>query len=386
MISVITKSRNMNNNKTLVTLAIHTNEKAQMLQDVLAEAGVEVSIEKIDRNNPDKISPGVRVRIKEEDLSRALAVVEGLHLFGYNNDTWNADGDSQRILVPVDFSNYSLNACRVAFNMAKEINAKVKIFHAYFSPYYPSAFPIADAFDHAKIAGEEVRSNLDFVKENMNNLLVQIDSEVQSGRFPAANYSYTIREGLAEEEIVAYAKEYKPSLIVMGTKGKGHNSNLPIGSVTAEVLESTSVPILAIPENSMFEDWCSTQHIAFLSNFSQRDLVSFDSMTKLLKDQSVRITLMHLNVPGKKNTFWSEDQMKAVYEYFATKYPNMNIGYKLMEADEPIKKLDEFFIENKVDVVALNTRRRNTFMRIFAPSLSRKILFNSTTALLVLRG
>ena len=69
------------------------------------------------------------------------------------------------------------------------------------------------------------------------------------------NYSYVLREGLPEEEIVTFTKEYKPSIIVMGTRGKDQKDADLIGSVTAEVIEMTHVPLIAIPENTPFKDF-----------------------------------------------------------------------------------------------------------------------------------
>ncbi len=54
----------------LVTLAIHTNEKAQILKTVLENENIEVHINDVDIDNPG-VSTGVRIRIKELDLPRA---------------------------------------------------------------------------------------------------------------------------------------------------------------------------------------------------------------------------------------------------------------------------------------------------------------------------
>lgn len=110
----------------LVTLAIHTNEKAQILKHVLEGENIEVHINDVDLDNPG-VSAGVRIRIKESDLPKALSVVESRHLFSYDEEeTYRTDDGRQRILIPVDFSDYSLKACRIAFNLARELGAKVK--------------------------------------------------------------------------------------------------------------------------------------------------------------------------------------------------------------------------------------------------------------------
>ena len=59
----------------LVTLAIHTFEKAQILKTMLETEGIEVYIHNVNQIQP-VVSAGVRVRIKESDLPRALKITE----------------------------------------------------------------------------------------------------------------------------------------------------------------------------------------------------------------------------------------------------------------------------------------------------------------------
>ena len=59
----------------LVTLAILTFSKAQILKSVLENEGIEASIHNVNLIQP-VISSGVRVRVKESDLPHALQIVE----------------------------------------------------------------------------------------------------------------------------------------------------------------------------------------------------------------------------------------------------------------------------------------------------------------------
>lgn len=369
----------------LVTLAIHTNEKAQILKNVLEAENIEVHINDVDINNPS-VSTGVRIRIKESDLPKALNVVESRHLFSYDEEeTYRTDDGRRRILVPVDFSEYSLKACRVAFNLAKELDAKVKILHVYFNPYYPTALPMAEAFAYQGKEEKEFQNIIEKVKENIQKLCNTIDKKVSEGEFPPVNYSYVLREGLPEEEIVTFTKEYKPAIIIMGTRGKDQKDADLIGSVTAEVIEMTHVPLIAIPENTPFTDFRQVKHIAFLTNFSQRDLISFDLLAKLLQPFShIRISLTHISV--KKSDRWDEIKLEGIKSYFSKQYPNLNLDYKLIDTDDMLNSLDEYIKNDNIQVLALTTSKRNIFARMFSPSISRKMLFHSDTPLLVLRG
>lgn len=368
----------------LVTLAIHTNEKAEILKSVLESENIEVHIEDVDKQKP--VLAGVRIRIKESDLPRALNVVESRHLFRYDNEeTYRTDDGRSRILIPVDFSDYSLKACRIAFNMAKAINAKVKIMHVYFNPYYPTALPMAEAFAYQGKEEKEFQSIIEKVKENIQKLCNTIDEKIREGEFPAINYSYVLREGLPEEEIVDFTKEYKPALIVMGTRGKNQKDADLIGSVTAEVIEMSRIPLMAIPENTPFTDVASVKKVAFLTNFSQRDLVSFDAMINLLEPYKKDMLIELVHITGKKSE-WDKIKLEGIKSYFSKQYPTSMFSYKLINTDDMLTSLDEYIKDNAIEILALTTSKRNIFARMFSPSISRKMLFHSDTPLLVLRG
>ena len=79
-----------------------------------------------------------------------------------------------------------------------------------------------------------------------------------------------LREGIPEEEILRYSKEYRSRIVIMGTRGKNQKDIDLIGSVTAEVIERSRVPVLAIPENTPFKQLAEAKRIAFITNFDQR--------------------------------------------------------------------------------------------------------------------
>ena len=113
----------------LVTLAILTYTKAQILKNVLENEGIETYIHNVNQIQP-VISSGVRLRIKESDLPRALKITESSvwlaeSIVGEKTPKVEDDNDSKKILIPVDFSNYSIKACEFGFNLAKAYGAEV---------------------------------------------------------------------------------------------------------------------------------------------------------------------------------------------------------------------------------------------------------------------
>ena len=69
---------------------------------------------------------------------------------------------------------------------------------------------------------------------------------------------------MPEETIVEYAKENKPEMIVMGTRGAGKKEKELIGSVTAEVLDSCRFPVLTVPESVNLSNIDDIKHAVLL--------------------------------------------------------------------------------------------------------------------------
>lgn len=366
----------------LVTLAIHTDEKARILKDVLVNEGIEVTIDNVNIDQPE-VSAGVRVRIKESDLPQALNLVENRHLFRNKAEEQRVDDGRKRILVPIDFSDYSMKACQIAFNMAYVLNAKVKILHVYFNPFYPSALPFSDVFTYQAKEEEAFQSVIDKVREDIKSLCKKIDKKIADGEFPTINYSYVLREGLPEEEIISFSKEYNPAIIVMGTRGKSQKDIDLIGSVTAEVIEASHTPLIALPEKTHLSDFGEVKNLAFFTNFSQRDLVAFESMMSILKFYKPKVFLTHIS---SKRDAWDEIKLEGVNSYFKKQYPDVEFDYGILNGNELNEDIERYIHAKKIDVLAIPTSKRNIFARMFNPSIARKMLFHTNTPIFVLRG
>lgn len=155
--------------------------------------------------------------------------------------------------------------------------------HVYFTPIYATSLPYGDVFNYQLSDEENVRNILQKVHSDLNALSDKVKAKVTSGEFPDIKYTCVLREGIPEEEILRYSKENRPRIIIMGTRGKNQKDIDLIGSVTAEVIERSRVPVLAIPENTPFKEFNAVKRIAFITNFDQRDLIAFDSLINSLK-------------------------------------------------------------------------------------------------------
>lgn len=369
----------------LVTLAIHTYQKALIIKTLLKNKGIEVYLHNVNLIQP-VVSSGVRVRIKESDLPRALKLIEDTGgIFDEKADEEkDKNTETKNILIPVDFSDYSVRACEIGFNMAAKIGVEVKIVHAYFSPVYPTILTFGETFSYQSGIGDEVSIQIimEKVKADTEKFESVIKNKVTTKEWPDIKYEILLREGLPEEEIVALSKELKSSLIVMGTRGKSQKDADLIGSVTAEVIEMSKCPVFAIPENTPFSNISEIKRIAFGTSFDSRDLIAVDTLFKMFENQDISFIFFH--VSHKQDT-WDEIKLAGIKEYFEKQYPNIKVSYDVIDGNDFIFNLEKFVRGNKIDIISLATHKRNIFAKIFNPSMATKMLFHADTPMLVIR-
>ncbi len=139
-----------------------------------------------------------------------------------------------KILLPVDFSKFSLYALKYAVSLAKEFKAKLYVMHvvdvylhdpAYFTPFI-SDRPVKE--DYA----EKARSHID------ENILPQVPRGIET--------EVVVRDGKPFVEIVRFAREEAVDLIVIATHGRTGLSHAMMGSVAEKVVRKAPCPVLSV--------------------------------------------------------------------------------------------------------------------------------------------
>lgn len=379
---------NTNNNKkeqNLVTVAIHSYEKAVILKSILESEGIEAVLHGVSIIQPT-VPGNVRVRINEEDLPKALSIIEQVDFTSHvesEDDIEKAVGTNV-VLIPVDFSNYTIKTCEFGFNLANDIKSDIVLMHSFYTPYYPMAVPFGDSFAVQNSDREVYKDIKAKVEKQMADLIKEIKDKIAKDELPKVSFTNIIVEGLPEEEIISYSKKKRPKAIVMGTRGSNAKDLDLIGSVTAEVIDGSRTPIFAIPENSKDMDISQIKNIGFLTNFREREFKAFDIMMNFIKPYPITVNLAHMT---RKGDVWDEIKLSGTQKYLEEQYPTLALEYTLLDRDKQLELvLEEFVGQNKIDLIAMSSSRRGLFARIFNPGIARRMLFHSDTPLLVIKG
>ncbi len=364
----------------IITLVVLSNEKAQVLKMLLEQEGIECFLEHQNLIQ-GAVSMGVNVNIKEEDFSKALPILENLL---YENMVKEAakkkKGEEARILLPIDFSDYSRKAADFAMELAKEVGAEITVFHTFYDPMINS-LPFPDTFMYNVDTEELVLEIQEKAEEGMEEFKKYIEEKNKKLGDKKVSIKFEMAKGIAEEEIVHYSKEYEPWLIIMGTRGKDRKSVDLIGSVTAEVIDMSKYPVLVIPEDFQYKGLANIKKVLYTTSFDEADFKALDVLEKFLRPWNVKIICVH--VESKEHSKWDEVRMEGLNEYMKKTYNHTDVVCDLIDSDDFLEGIEHYVKEHDIDFISITTKRRSFISRMFNPSIAKKMLFHSTTPMLV---
>lgn len=272
----------------------------------------------------------------------------------------------KRILIPTDFSDNASNALEYAVETAQALQSELLIMHVYTPPVS------RQSAIHA-IMAEEIGRATRKAQEQIGTIVKTIKTE-----YPSLSCSGEVAVGETVSEILTLAADREVDLIIMGTRGATKMSNVIFGSNTASIIEESICPVLCIPDNATYK---RPEKILYSTNFSYSDISSATLLTELARAFHARVLFAHI-VVGSEET----DEEKEVINKFAEEIRKVT-GYEKIEgvviSDANVNTgLDALIEKTGVDIIALATRKRSLFEKIFNPSITKKFSYYTNTPLL----
>ncbi|MCL4502762.1 MAG: universal stress protein [Deltaproteobacteria bacterium] len=143
----------------------------------------------------------------------------------------------KKILCPVDFSEPSHHALKIAVEMARQFGAALNVIHVI--PPVPVHSPYPDppnaSSDYEPLHQQELALESE---ESLKNMIRWVPKEIPT--------LATVVTGDAAEEILAFAAKEHINLIVIATHGLTGWRHLITGSVTEKIVRQASCPVLTI--------------------------------------------------------------------------------------------------------------------------------------------
>jgi nucleotide-binding universal stress UspA family protein len=137
----------------------------------------------------------------------------------------------KRILVPIDGSDTSSKALRVALDMAKETGGQVRLVHCLNELAYQGEFTV-QVHQEARASAQAVLSD-----------------GLKVANAAGANADTKLIEFAAQrlgESIADAAREFEADLVVVGSHGRRGMGRVLLGSGAEQIIRTSSVPVLVI--------------------------------------------------------------------------------------------------------------------------------------------
>ena len=392
-----------------VTVALHTRDHADRLRRLLKHEGVSADLVAARLSHKLTDHP-IEVRVNEDDIPAVLRIIENIEIFPLYDEATEADITEDReendsverqmsrttrrvglrrktvinrrsqektILVPVDFSEYSFTAARLAFDMASGHGASIVLLYAYVAPSRTDSFSITPDSGFLDIGAEEVAMEIDKVaKRKMEDFSERIKEYIKTGVIPAVKFTSEVYEGLAEEVILEYARNVSPMLIVMGTRGADKKESDMIGSVTAEVLDSCRSVAFTVPESMRLPiPKEGMRQVAFFANLDNDDFSVLDKVHELFPTSPFHINLVYAG--RKKGRAEGNDrEMEMLLDYCKVHYPGYVFDAKTVSGVGDIEDFEKMQQERPMEMIIIPNKRKNALARLFNPGLAHRLLFH----------
>ncbi|PWI30225.1 universal stress protein [Flavobacteriaceae bacterium LYZ1037] len=268
----------------------------------------------------------------------------------------------KKIIVPVDFSEFSEYALEAASFLARKNNAEILALHM---------LEISTA----------VINKADNIKQLESLFFLKL-AEKKFKEFLNKDYlkdikvTPIVKHFKVFSEVNEVAKENQADLIVMGSQGASGIKEVLVGSNTEKVVRHSDIPVLVIKHNPILMEF---ENMVFACDFTEEAVQQYLRAKEMAKKLDSKMHLVYVNMPGTK--FRSSAEIEKQVATF------------LRKADGGIEKMNEvnyvndYSIEEGIlnfsnvigaDVIAVATHGRKGVAHFFEGSISEDIANHST--------
>lgn len=268
----------------------------------------------------------------------------------------------QTILVPTDFSEAAGNAAEYAINLAKDLNAGVRLFHVYNIP-----IPLTPEVPMMLVTPDELQ------KESETQLKMEVERlRIKTGM----SVDSATRMGLIVDEIVEEGSG--AGFIVMGMRGAGPITETLLGSTTTATIKRATTPVLIIPEDAKYK---APRTIVFACDYKpDTNLHSLDALKILIRALGAKIFVVNIKTEQDKPSL--KEAVAGVK--VENKLRDVEHTYYFPEKENLVDGINEFVKEQQADMVAIIPHHYSVIERLFHISISKKLAFHTHVPLLAL--
>ncbi|NDV15697.1 universal stress protein [Muricauda sp. TY007] len=262
------------------------------------------------------------------------------------------------IIVPVDFSNQSEKALRVAASLAKEHKAELYVLHMLeLSP--------AIMGESGYISQEQVVHLIKLGEQRFTDFL-------DKPYLKDVKVIPVIKHYKVFSEVAEVAEKHKADLIVMGSHGADGLQEIFIGSNTERVVRTSDVPVLVIKGNEV--NGFNPKHFVFACDFEEESVPALKKAKEMAGLLKAKLHLVYINTPGDE--FMSTNDAAEKISKFLDE-AKINIGVEIFNDYTVEKGVINYCEKISADLIGIPTHGRRGLSHFFMGSIGEDIVNHS---------
>lgn len=267
-----------------------------------------------------------------------------------------------KILVPIDFSDVSLNAYIYAKEMLKESGGEINLLYVnHPSPIVINGVVIEDKFDK-----QDKMAQLDHIAQDKPfSAGIEIKEKHMSWVKPI------YKEGLASDEIIDESEDV--DMIVMGTTGENDALKKLMGSVSIKVASSAKCPVILIPRDASYS---GINKIVYAYSPTNYDYKALEELEEMAHRFNASIYLVHVD----DGTPYQEYDIKSYLEHM---YDGLDFHHNIITADNVAYGINEFSEKIGADLIIVSKRKRSMLEKLFERSHTKSTILKSKIPVMV---
>lgn len=268
----------------------------------------------------------------------------------------------KNFLVPIDFSDTSINAAKYAIALTKDIpEAHVTLYHVY------------SKISFATLSSKDEGSRQKVSEEALQEVVTKIDGE-SSDRI-----SIIAEEGNFVENIKDYVMGHYIDMVIMGITGSSRITQVFMGTNTLNVIRQISCPVMIIPAEADFKGF---NHGVFISDFKDvARTTPFASIQNVLDTFKPKLDI--LNVDSEHFVELTEEY-KIERSAMEDKLGNYNPNFSFLRAYDFLEGINSYVETKNIDLIITVPRKHSFLSQLFKTSHTKKLAYHSTLPILAI--
>ena len=273
------------------------------------------------------------------------------------------------ILVPIDFSETSENALNYATSLANYLTANLILLHVDTIPVYNNEYELV-----TYTIKDSIETSLELLKEKA--------LKIKKDKLLIGDITYYAEAGELETSISEFITKKSIDLIVMGITGQSTKIGQTLfGSNSIKISRESKIPVFIIPKNCSYK---KIENIAYACEYDKdiKEQTGLIQVKNIIAMFNANLNVLHV-VPNNHLINQSEAETDL---YVEQKLENINHKTFILTENNVSKALLDFINTHQIDLIIITQKKRTFFHKIFYPSSTKEVAFNSPIPVLTIHS